>query len=76
MNAAVAAEMASWRQQMKQMHQTIINSNINNGKKRKFKQPEFPLETMNEFNDMEEKIREKNYRRFMVRDSFPYLLLH
>jgi hypothetical protein len=56
MNAAVAAQMASWRQQMDQMYQTLLNSNSNKGKKRKFKKPEFPLETMNELCDLEEKL--------------------
>jgi hypothetical protein len=75
MNAAVAAEMASWRQQMDQMQQTILNSNVNKGKKRNFKQPTFPLDTMAEFSDLEEKLQEKSYRRFMVSDSFPSLPL-
>jgi len=39
MNAAVAAQVASLKQQMDQMHQAPVNSKTNKVKKRKFEQP-------------------------------------
>ena len=75
MNAAVAAQMASLKQQMDQMHQALVNSKSNRVKKRKFEQPNFPLETMEDFGDLEDKLRDHRFQRFMVSSSFPSLLL-
>ena len=44
-------------------------------KKRKFEQPNFPLETMEDFGDLEDKLRDHRFQRFMVSSSFPSLLL-
>ena len=49
---------------------------VNQMKKRKFKEPKFLLETMEQFVDHEEKLRDSRYRRFMVSISFPSLLLN
>jgi uncharacterized protein YyaL (SSP411 family) len=50
-------------------------SNVDNAKKGKFKQPKFPLETMEEFAYLEEKLRDSRYQRFMVSHSLSSLLL-
>ncbi len=67
MNAAIAGQMASWTKRMEQIHQAIVSSNATKIKRHKFKEPKYPIESMEGFEQLEELLREKRYRKFIVR---------
>jgi hypothetical protein len=66
MNGAIVGKMASWTRRMEQIHQTILSSNSTKIKRKTFKEPKYFIESMEEFEHLEELLSEKRYRRFIV----------
>jgi hypothetical protein len=62
----LAQQMVTLSEKLAAIYEAQLSQNLRKEKKPKFEEPKFPISSLEEFDDLENKLQDPKFRRFVV----------
>jgi len=66
MNLTLAQQMVTLSEKLAAIYEAQLGQKLQKEKKPKFEEPKFPMSSLEEFGDLEDKLQDPKFRRFVV----------